>query len=77
MLGAAGGVEAIACTLALENGLIPPTVGYAEPDPACDLDYTPNRAREFCATLALSSSLGFGGHNACIAIRPKAFDRKA
>ena len=72
MLGAAGAAEAIACVLALQHGVIPPTVGYVQPDPKCDLDYTPGKAREYQATLALSSSLGFGGHNGCIAIRPMA-----
>jgi 3-oxoacyl-[acyl-carrier-protein] synthase II len=69
MLGAAGAVEAIICTLALQNGMLPPTIGYAEPDPDCDLDYVPNAARKSDISLALSTSLGFGGHNACLAIR--------
>ncbi|MDD2292922.1 MAG: beta-ketoacyl-ACP synthase II [Bacteroidales bacterium] len=69
LLGAAGGVEVIAAALALKEGIIPPTIGYSEPDPDCDLDYTPNKARKLNATLALSNSLGFGGHNACIALR--------
>ncbi|NLC33178.1 MAG: beta-ketoacyl-ACP synthase II [Clostridiales bacterium] len=67
MLGAAGAVEAIACVLALKNGIVPPTIGYKEPDPDCDLDYTPNHARQLPLTSALSISLGFGGHNACLA----------
>jgi len=69
MLGAAGGVEAIATVLALQNGIIPPTIGYAEPDPDCDLDYTPNLAIKAEVTLGISISLGFGGHNGCLAFR--------
>ena len=69
MLGAAGAAEAVISVLALEEGIAPPTIGLTEPDPECDLNYTPLVAqkREFDA--ALSSSLGFGGHNACIAFR--------
>jgi len=66
MLGAAGGLEAIAAVKALETGIVPPTVGLREPDPECDLDYVPNVAREMDVTAALSISLGFGGHNAGI-----------
>lgn len=69
MLGAAGAAEAIACVMALKNGIAPPTIGYKEPDPDCDLDYTPNFARRLCFDAALSISLGFGGHNACLAFR--------
>lgn len=69
MLGAAGGVEAIATVLALKDGIVPPTVGYAEPDPDCDLNYTPNHAVEAPLTLGISTSLGFGGHNGCLAFR--------
>lgn len=69
MLGAAGGVELIAAAMALKNGVVPPTIGYRDPDPDCDLDYTPNNARRAELTIALSSSLGFGGHNACVALR--------
>jgi len=64
MLGAAGGLEAIAAIKALQTGLVPPTVGLREPDPECDLDYVPNQARQMDVTAALSVSLGFGGHNA-------------
>ncbi len=64
MLGAAGAIEAIASIKALETGIIPPTVGYAEPDPECDLDYVPGSARKAELNMALSLSLGFGGHNA-------------
>ena len=70
MLGAAGAVEAIVCAMALEKGLLPPTIGLQEADPDCDLDYIPGQARADKADLALSTSLGFGGHNACLAFRP-------
>ena len=69
MLGAAGAVEAIASALAVKEGVVPPTINYKEPDPECDLDVCPNEARRMDIDLALSVSLGFGGHNACIAIR--------
>lgn len=67
MLGAAGAVEAIASVLALSTGIIPPTAGLTEPDPECDLDYVPLTARKADPKLAISVSLGFGGHNACVA----------
>ena len=67
MLGAAGAAEAIAAILALKNNVIPPTIGYTVPDEDCDLDYTPNTAKQTELNLALSLSLGFGGHNACLA----------
>ena len=66
LLGGAGGVEAVFCVQALMNGFIPPTVGYKTPDPECDLDYVPNKGREEAINYALSNSLGFGGHNACL-----------
>lgn len=69
MLGAAGAVEAIACALAVQEDIVPPTIGYKEPDPACDLDYVPNTARKAEVELALSASLGFGGHNAYLAFK--------
>lgn len=69
MLGAAGAVEGAACALAITNGVIPPTIHYETPDPDCDLDVTPNVARELDVTLALSNSFGFGGQNASIAFR--------
>ena len=69
LLGAAGGVEAIAAIKVLQQGLIPPTVGLAEPDPDCDLDYTPGQARQAEIDKALSISLGFGGHNAGVLFR--------
>ncbi|MCL1998452.1 MAG: beta-ketoacyl-ACP synthase II [Turicibacter sp.] len=64
LLGASGGVEAIAAVKALEMGIIPPTANYKEPDPACDLDYVPNTARPYAIDKAFSTSMGFGGHNA-------------
>ena len=70
MLGAAGAVEAIASVLAVQEGIVPPTIGYQEPDPECDLDYVPNQARQAQVDLALSASLGFGGHTAYLAFRP-------
>lgn len=66
MLGATGAAEAIACILALRTGVVPPTIGYREPDPECDLDYVPNKARKAEINFALSTNLGFGGHNACL-----------
>lgn len=69
LLGAAGGVEAIACILAIRDQIIPPTINYKHPDPDCDLDYTPNEAVRHSVQVTLSNSLGFGGHNACIAFR--------
>ena len=69
MLGATGAVELIASALALESGVLPPTIGYKEPDPECDLDYIPNTARRVQAEYALSCSLGFGGHNAAVVLR--------
>lgn len=69
MLGAAGAVEAIACIKALNEGIIPPTINLKEPDPECDLNNVPNKAVNADITLAVSNSLGFGGHNACLAFR--------
>lgn len=66
LLGAAGAVEAIVCLYALREGIIPPTINYEHPDPECDLDYVPNQARKKPVKYALSNSLGFGGHNACL-----------
>lgn len=68
-LGAAGAIEAVASVLALREGIVPPTIGLDEPDPECDLDYTPLKAVKADLTLAISESLGFGGHNACVAFR--------
>ncbi len=69
LLGAAGGIELIACILAMEKGVIPPTINYQTPDPECDLDYVPNQARERKVDVALSNSLGFGGHNAMLVVK--------
>ncbi len=69
MLGAAGAVEAIASILALREGVIPPTINLLEQDPECDLNYTPNKPVKVQADIAISNSLGFGGHNACLAFR--------
>ena len=69
MLGAAGAMEAVVCLKVLETGIIPPTLNLLEPDPACDLDYVPNQAVKADIDLCLSNSLGFGGHNACLAFR--------
>ncbi|MPM91255.1 3-oxoacyl-[acyl-carrier-protein] synthase 2 [bioreactor metagenome] len=69
MLGAAGGVEAIAAICALRDEIIPPTINLFEPDESCDLDYTPNTAQHAKLDIALSVSLGFGGHNACVAFK--------
>lgn len=69
LFGAAGAVEAIATILALRDGIVPPTINLDCPDPECDLDYTPNKAVKADLTIGLSSSFGFGGHNACIAFR--------
>lgn len=69
MLGAAGGVECIAAALALKNGVVPPTINLREPDPECDLNYVPNQAVQADIRVALSSSLGFGGHNGVLALR--------
>jgi 3-oxoacyl-[acyl-carrier-protein] synthase II len=68
-LGAAGAVEAIFTILALERGMLPPTINYETPDPECDLDYIPNEAREQEIEVAVSNSFGFGGHNACLVFR--------
>lgn len=69
MFGAAGAAEAIATILALNNSLVPPTINLDTPDPECDLDYTPNTAVKTDLTIGISDSLGFGGHNACVAFR--------
>lgn len=69
MLGATGAVELIASALALRDGIVPPTIGLQEADPECDLDYTPRKAKPRALDVAISNSLGFGGHNACVALR--------
>ena len=68
-LGAAGAIELIISVMTLNNGIIPPTIGLDEPDPECDLNYTPNTPVKTNVDIAISNSLGFGGHNACLAIR--------
>lgn len=69
LLGAAGGVEAVATVLTLQRGVVPPTINYENPDPECDLDYVPNQARTALVRAALSNSFGFGGHNVALALR--------
>ncbi len=69
LLGATGGVELIACAKTIENSIIPPTINYEYPDPDCDLDYVPNVARKKEVKVAISNSLGFGGHNATLAVK--------
>jgi 3-oxoacyl-[acyl-carrier-protein] synthase II len=64
--GAAGALEAMMCVLALHEQKLPPTINYAHPDPACDLDYVPNEARGADVEVALSNAMGLGGHNACV-----------
>lgn len=69
MFGATGAAELIASALALRDGIVPPTLGLFEPDPECDLDYTPLEARKRDLDIAISNSLGFGGHNVCVSLR--------
>ena len=69
MLGAAGGVELVVCVLTIKHKLIPPTINYEHPDPECDLDYVPNQARPGDVSVAMSNSLGFGGHNATLVVK--------
>ncbi len=69
LMGAGGGIEAIACILAIQHGCLPPTINYEHPDPDCDLDYVPNVARSARITTAMSNSFGFGGHNATLIFR--------
>ena len=69
MLGAAGAVELAVCCLAMKDQIVPPTINYENPDPECDLDYVPNKARPVALKAALSNSFGFGGHNACLVIK--------
>jgi 3-oxoacyl-(acyl-carrier-protein) synthase len=70
--GAAGAIEAVTCLLAMRDGIVPPTINLEEPDPACDLDFVPNRARRATVRLALSLSAGFGGQNAALVMRARA-----
>ena len=69
LLGAAGGIEIIACALAMEKGLVPPTINYENPDPDCNLNYVPNKSISKEINVAMSNSFGFGGHNATVVIR--------
>ena len=69
LLGGSGGIEAVAAVLAIGYNLVPPTINYHTPDPACDLDVVPNEAREHVVDVVLSNSFGFGGHNVCLAFR--------
>lgn len=74
LMGAAGAMEAACCVLAIERGVVPPTINLERPDPECDLDFVPNRARPAVVRTAISNSFGFGGHNACLVF--EAADRK-
>lgn len=69
LLGAAGGVEFVACCLAIKDSVVPPTINYEYPDPECDLDYVPNNARNTLVNICVSNSLGFGGHNATLVVK--------
>src|SRR4029453_6150838 len=67
-LGASGAIEAIFSIMAVNRGVMPPTINYEGPDPECDLDYIPNEAREADVRIAVNNSFGFGGHNACVVV---------
>jgi 3-oxoacyl-[acyl-carrier-protein] synthase II len=67
-MGASGSLEAVACVLAILNDLIPPTINYEDPDPECDLNYTPNHAQKRTVNTVLSNSFGLGGQNACLVL---------
>jgi 3-oxoacyl-[acyl-carrier-protein] synthase II len=69
LLGAAGAVEAIACILSINHGMVHPTINLEHPDPDCDLDYVPNEPRRHEIRVAMSNSFGFGGQNACIVLK--------
>ena len=69
MMGATGALEALFCVLAIREGIIPPTINYVDPDPECDLDYVPNKARETKVEVAITNAFGFGGHNAVLVVR--------
>ena len=66
LLGGAGAIEALACVLAIRDGVVPPTINYSTPDPECDLDYVPNEARQMPVGTAMTNSFGFGGHNVAL-----------
>jgi len=68
LLGGAGALEALVCLLAIRDGVVPPTINYETPDPECDLDYVPNRARRVPVRAAMSNSFGFGGHNVALVL---------
>jgi 3-oxoacyl-[acyl-carrier-protein] synthase II len=69
LFGAAGAIEALSTALTIHHGVIPPTINYRHPDPECDLDYVPNEARESNVRVALSNSMGLGGHNGCVILK--------
>jgi 3-oxoacyl-[acyl-carrier-protein] synthase II len=69
LLGAAGAIESVISLKAINDGVIPPTINYETPDPECDLDYVPNKARKQDVNIVMSNSLGFGGHNASLIFR--------
>jgi 3-oxoacyl-[acyl-carrier-protein] synthase II len=69
LLGAAGGIEAVASIMAIHDSIVPPTINYENPDPDCDLNYIPNKAVKMNVDVAMSNSLGFGGHNATIVFK--------
>jgi len=69
MMGTAGAIEALACVMAIHDGILPPTINLDNPDPDCDLDYVPNVARRAETRAAMSNSFGLGGHNSCLVMR--------
>ena len=69
LLGAAGGIELAACVMSIRDNIVHPTINYETPDPDCDLDYVPNVSRKVEVNVALSNSLGFGGHNATLVVK--------
>jgi 3-oxoacyl-[acyl-carrier-protein] synthase II len=68
-MGASGALEAVACVMSINEGKIPPTINYENPDPELDLDYTPNEVREMNVDVALNNSFGLGGQNACVVLK--------
>ena len=69
LLGAAGAIECAACVVSMRENIVPPTINYNTNDPDCDLDYTPNDARDSVVNVSMSNSFAFGGHNACLVLR--------